>query len=121
MPTNWFGQEKRPPLKVEGSIFGLFANFDKCRPKEAGDDVDVDVGVDVRLKFGDSRFGEYLVAPCSRPEAASDLTSRQFVRRAVLGKRVKFRDPRLKRSPDPKPSETVFSTVFRTSINDNRK
>ena len=43
-------------------------------------------------------FVQYLMAFCSRPEAASDIISGRFARPIVLDKCVNFRDPSLNRS-----------------------
>ena len=42
----------------------------------------------------------YLIAFCSRPEAASEVISSKFVGLTVADKCVKFGDPRLSRSPE---------------------
>ena len=58
---------------------------------------------------------QHLVALCSRPEAAKDVSFGRFVRPIVLDKRLKFRDPSLNSSREI-PPEAVrgrFSTVFR--------
>ena len=64
--NNWLDQAKRCTIKIQPTAVGkrhfqpFFLNFDKCRPKVAGDvisGVAVDkVGMDVRVKFGDSRL-----------------------------------------------------------------
>ena len=45
-------------------------------------------------------FVQYVIALCSQSEATSDVISDRFVRMYVPNKCVKFRDPRLKRSPE---------------------
>ena len=74
--------------------------------------------MDVHVKFGDSglnmdalldslpaapvlcTFMQYLVAFCSRPEAASDVMSSHFVRLIVPNKCVKMFDPCLNSSQE---------------------
>ena len=60
-------------------------------------------------------FVRYLIAFCSRRDAASDDISGRFVRLAVPDKCVKFRDPRLKHSPEIRPEAVgggIFDHVF---------
>ena len=45
-------------------------------------------------------FMQYLIAFCNISEATSDIMSDRFVRLAILDKCVKFRDPRVNRSPE---------------------
>ena len=56
-------------------------------------------------------FMQYLIAFCSRPEAAADVISGRFVRLTVPNKFVKFCDPCLNRSPDILP-KTVGCGIF---------
>ena len=80
--------------------------------------------MDVRVNFGDSLLNngwpnysthcrlypflrtsvQYLIAFCSRPEAASDVISGRFVRLAVPDKYVKFHGRRLNRSREIPPN-----------------
>ena len=71
--------------------------------------------MDVRVKFGNSRlnscriirlftgrahfmrFVQYLIAFCTRPEAAGDVISRKFMGLTVPDEHVKLRDPHLNR------------------------
>ena len=64
------GQAKRRTTKIrpkplEGSIFGCFWNFDKCRPEVADDvisSIPVEpVGMDVLVEFGDSTLNLGLI------------------------------------------------------------
>ena len=95
---------------TEAAFSADFSNFDKDRQEVASDVISSlaveKVGIDVRVKFGDSRLNSPLdrflhifvlhsVAFCSRPEAASDVMSGRFVLLIVHNKCVKFCDPRL--------------------------
>ena len=69
-------------------------------------------------------FVHYLITVCSRLEAASDVISDRFVRLAVPDKCLKFRDPRLNRSPEIRPEAVgggIVDCFFLTSINADRK
>ena len=85
------------PKAVGDGIFGCVSNFDKCRLKVTGEVISfvaiVQVGMDVCVKFGDSRlnscqiirllpaepvlptFVQHLAAFCSRQEAAIGVIS----------------------------------------------
>ena len=52
-----------------------------------------------------------LITFCSRPEAASDISSGTFVGTVVPDKRVKFHDPSLNRSREI-PPEAVGGRIF---------
>ena len=64
-------------------------------------------------------FAQYLIAFDSRPEAASDVISGNFVGQTVDDNCVKCRDRHTHTAPDKfyrKPSHAAFSVVFRTSM-----
>ena len=87
------------------------------------------VGVDVRVKFGDSSFRltelfdslpaapvlhtfvQYLIPVCSRQEAASDVLSGRFVMLIVPDKSVAFCDLRFNRSGEIR-SEAVGGGIL---------
>ena len=56
-------------------------------------------------------FLQYSFAFCSRPEVANDVMSGRFVRLVDPDQCVKFRDPRLHRSPEIRP-EAVGGGIF---------
>ena len=58
-----------------------------------------------------TRFVQYKIAFCNRPETASDVISGMFVRLIVHNKRVKFRGPRFNRSRES-PPEAVGGVIF---------
>ena len=60
-------------------------------------------------------FVQYLIAFCSRPEAASDVISGRFVRPIVPDKYIKFGYPRLNNSREM-PPEAVGSGIFDSSF-----
>ena len=70
----------------------------------------------MRLYAGRTRFTHcmhYLIAFCSRPEAASDKISDKFVRPTLLDKHAKFRDHHLNRSPEIRPEVVGGGIVHR--------
>ena len=127
------------PKAVACGIFGRSSNFDKCQPEVAGNvisGVAVDfVGSDVRAKCSVSRlendriirlfgrsdpfyailYSRYLIAFCSRPEAATDVISGKFLELvATCHKRVKFGAPgsNCSREIPPDALEGGISMVF---------
>ena len=56
-------------------------------------------------------FVQFLIAFCSRLEAASDIISGRLVKLAVLNKCEKFWDPRLNCAPEIRP-EAIAGCIF---------
>ena len=65
---------------------------------------------------------QYLIALCSRPEAAIDVISGLFVRPILPDKNLKLGDPRLNLSREilPKPSDAAFSIAFFVITSDRK-
>ena len=64
-------------------------------------------------------FVQYFIAFCSRPEAASDMSSGRFVRLAVVDKCVNFHDPHLNCSREIAPEAVACGNFDRFSNVDN--
>ena len=98
--------------------------------------------MDVRGEFGDFRlkvtelvdrlagctclrtYEQYLIAFCSRLEAAGDVVSCRFMNPIVLNRRIKLRDPRINSSGEIRPKAVrggIFNSLFSRWLLPDRK